>query len=271
MNLEFKPKYQQVPAGLLKVDSSYQRRLDKTFVKEQGTNFNADAFGVIHVSQRADGSLWTIDGQHRVKMLPFAFPSDWNKQNVPALVYTGLDVKQEAERFEELNRTKQMRTFDRFRARLKAEDPVALDIQKISRDAGYTIADGGLAFNCVSALERIYHGTRAQNVSFGPENLKATLSLTAKAWGTRAPHPTTPIVLGLGTFVERYRSDFSAERLGKRLKYWSGGWFSLLGKARARREADGGSLARAVFEVVRIDYNKGLRGKKLNSLWKEEN
>ena len=59
-------------------------------------------------------------------------------------------------------------------------------------------------------------------------------------------------------------------RLARILSEFSGGFSGLLGKARQRRDLDGGQVSHAVFEIIRRQYNTGLKGKKLNALRKED-
>lgn len=269
MKKEFRTRYAQVAAGQLKIDHSYQRRVDRTFVRRKAVDFNPDAFGVLHVSLRADGCYYVIDGQHRMEIV-LSLGEDWKRQNVPCLVYDGMTVAEEAAMFGELNTVNPMHAYDRFRADLTALEPGALAINATAKKNGFSIGPGSGAFSCVTALRRIYGGLRARNRAAGPENLDRTLRVLAKAFGTKAPHPHGSLVLGLGTFLERYAEEVDDTRVIHKLAASSGGWAGLVGRARGLREIEGGSIALAVFEVIRKSYNQGIRVNKLNSLRGEE-
>src|SRR3990167_4119708 len=47
----------------------YQRTLDEARVKKIVDNYDPHLIGTILVARRSDGSLWVIDGQHRVAAL----------------------------------------------------------------------------------------------------------------------------------------------------------------------------------------------------------
>lgn len=267
---QFKTTKKFVSLSDINVDGVYQRKLTKAFVQHLVDHFDPDALGIIHVSQREDGSCWAVDGQHRVNACRGFLGEGWEKQHVECLVYLGLTREEEAWLFEHLNNMKVMRPFDRFRARLVAQEANAVAIDKIAREEGFTIADGSGALSCVAVMEAIFKGARAQNAQEGPANLRKTLHSVAKAWGLKAPHPNGHIIQGLGLFLERYGSEIDSARLIRKLAEFSGGFSGLLGKARQMRDIQGGQVALAVFELIRRDYNIGLKGKKLNALRKDE-
>lgn len=269
MKKEFKTRYAQLAAGQLQIDHSYQRRVDGIFVRRKAAEFDPDAFGILHVSCRADGTHWVIDGQHRMEIV-LSLGEDWKRQNVPCLVYDGISVPEEAEMFGKLNATHPVRAFDKFRADLTALDPSALAIVSTLKKHGFAIGDASDSLSCVTALRRIYGGFRASNRAAGPEILNRTMRVVAKAFGTKAPHPHGSIVLGIGLFMERYAADLDEARITQRLAATPGGWSGLLGKARGFRDIEGGSIGMAVFELIRRLYNQGLRANKLNSLRGEE-
>ena len=255
----------QVAAGSIDVDYSYQRPIDKWFVKKNAEEFDPDAFGVIHVSHRADGKFYVIDGNHRVKMA-LAQGDDWKRQNVPCLVYTGLTVPQEAQLFRKLNRSHQVRAFFRFRAALAEKDPDALAIYNIVKENGFVIGSGTGQLRCVTAFERIYAGLRAVNATAGPENLRRTMRVVANAFGHDAPHPDGSVILGIGMFLERYHERIDEGWLTEKLAHC--GWRRLVGRAFDIRKKEGGSTALAMFNAVLQSYNAGRRPKdKLNSLY----
>lgn len=81
----------EVPLADLNVDSNYARELDEAWVETIVSGWDPDLFRNPLVSRRSDGSLWVVDGQHRVeaaKRLGF----DW----VHAIVIPIDDVEKEA-------------------------------------------------------------------------------------------------------------------------------------------------------------------------------
>lgn len=271
MKTQFKTTKRPVKLGQINVDAAYQRRLNKAHAQKLANAFNPDLLGLVQVSQREDGTFWVIDGQHRIAASRLFLGQDWEEQNVDCLVHVGMDLEDEARFFGETNGgIKRLRPFDWFRARLTANEPVACDVDRIAMTQGFKISDSNDSLSCVVVLEGVYRGARAANVKEGPLNLTKTLSIIAKAWGVKAPHPNGHIVQGLAMFLERHGAEVDVARLAKLLAEFTGGFSGLLGKARQRRDLEGGQVAHAVFEVIRRQYNTGLKGKKLNALRKED-
>jgi len=110
-------------------DSTYQRDLEPTKVYRIATNFDPDSFGTLVISKRTDGTLAIIDGGHRVAAM---YDIGWEDQKVPAVIHTGLSVRDEARVFTTLNsnRTKP-KPVDIHRASVAAGNPDAVAIQSV--------------------------------------------------------------------------------------------------------------------------------------------
>ncbi len=81
----------EVSLADLNVDSNYARELDEAWVETIVSGWDPDLFRNPLVSRRSDGSLWVVDGQHRVetaKRLGF--------DSVHAIVIPIVDVQKEA-------------------------------------------------------------------------------------------------------------------------------------------------------------------------------
>lgn len=82
----------------IKVDARYQRELKEAHLKKMTREYDPIRCGVIAVSKREDGSMYVIDGNHRIHA---------SKANgvvsLPATVYEGLSVEEEADLFAKLN------------------------------------------------------------------------------------------------------------------------------------------------------------------------
>jgi hypothetical protein len=139
------------------VDHRYQRELDARRVEAMTKRFSPSLMGVPVVARREDGSLVRIDGQHRCAAAISAGHGD-----VPVMmeVYEGLTLQQEAELFLQLNggRTA-VGAVDKYKARLEAREPVALEIQGLLKKHGLRVGKVP-ARNCVlaiQAVERAFH------------------------------------------------------------------------------------------------------------------
>lgn len=185
----------------LKVDHTYQRGLDDKHVKKIAENIRPEMLGVIVVSERDDG-LYILDGQHRHGGYLAAGKGD---TMIAVDVRRGLTLQQEAELFYQLNGPmgqKAVRAYFKFRARVVAEEPIAVEIDQIVRSIGLRMAEGKakLTIAAPQAAERIH--TRCHN-------LKATLRvLTAlsRACGLDAAAYDKEMIEAVGWFLYDFPS-----------------------------------------------------------------
>lgn len=158
----------------LNVDHSYQRPLNEARVQSYMERFDPDQVQVLTLSRRADGSLWIVDGQHTCKLLRGV-----GKTVALARILTGLTKQREAALFDRLNTdTKSPTTFDHWRSRIEAGDPVVLAIRSKVEAHGFQISlvnnryEGRIA--ALQALEQIY--------DWEPSLLDFALEMVRRCW-----------------------------------------------------------------------------------------
>lgn len=241
----------------LKVDPETQRSQRPAHAKQIAETFNAEAFGVLTVSERPDG-YYVIDGQHRLAALHIL---GWTNQKVPCIVFSGLDQAEEAQRFIGLNTSKAVRTFDKFRLRVVAGEPIAFEIDAIVRKHGLYVADSARATGCVRAvrtLEDIYTG-KLLRTDPNPDALDMTLGTVTRAWGTE-PSALDAIVLGgIGAVYLRYGLGVDTMRMADKLTKIDGGAYAFLAKTRMRAGLSGLSKWASAAQLAIDLYNSGLR------------
>lgn len=258
-----------VPIKNLSVDPRYERPLSRRKVVAIAKDLDPDAIGQILVSERDDGSLVIIDGQHRVE----AVRETWSdSEAVPCLIYVGLTFTDEADLFVKFNdlRTKP-RPLDLFKARIAAKDENAAAISKVCMKNGLTIGAGGGATNriaCVQALAQVYNQTSA-------EVLDQTLSTIIDAWSEHGTVEASvlqgSIVHGVALVIARHRTRIDLRRLVKAMHGTTHA--QLIAKARFAKQADiGASDSRARIETMIAQqlvylYNKGLRDQTRHLRW----
>lgn len=139
------------------VDHRYQRELDVKRAEHMAAQFSKELIGVPVVSKRADGSYVRIDGQHR---LAAAVSAGFGDDPIPMEVFEGLTTQQEAELFLNLNGGRRaVGAIDKYKARIEAREPVALEIYGMLKKHGCRISGGrgrGI-IAAVSAVESAYH------------------------------------------------------------------------------------------------------------------
>jgi hypothetical protein len=134
-----RPELVWLPVDHLWVDSSYQRAIDgersQRLIAAIAVNFRWSSFQAILAVKHGDG--WRIiDGQHRV-----AAARQRGIPDVPAVVVANLSVAEQAAAFVEANRGRiPINPFALYRARLAAEDTVAVAIAAICAGAAISIA-----------------------------------------------------------------------------------------------------------------------------------
>jgi hypothetical protein len=125
----------------LHLDDSYQRSTDngasRALIKKIAHGWDWRMCLPLVVSKRDDGSLWVIDGQHRLAAarlrgdIPF----------MPCVVGIYGSVADEAAMFVAMNRArKPMNRLDDFHAAIASGDDEAIEIAKLITDAGFTVS-----------------------------------------------------------------------------------------------------------------------------------
>jgi hypothetical protein len=196
-----------IRADRLSIDPEYQRRVNSRKVRRIAREFDPDAFGVLYVSRRADGSHVIIDGQQRHAALLLM---DWGDQRVPVQVFSGLSQQHEAALFMRYNelRTKP-RPLDLHRSAVVARDKRALAIEKVLSDNGLKFAAGGNVHGrvqSVTALQQIYDNG-------GLRVLEKSIGMSLKAWGASHEGLTGEILTAIAIILSRHGDDIDDGRL----------------------------------------------------------
>jgi hypothetical protein len=140
----------------LEVDPAYQRGLDQRRADEIAKTFEPARLGTVVVSRREDGTNVVIDGQTRCAGACGAGHGD---TLVRCEVFTGLTRQKEAELFLKLNNgRKPVGALDKYKARLVAEEPVAMEIERIVRGRKLRIGVGQRArvIQAIHAVESVH-------------------------------------------------------------------------------------------------------------------
>ena len=125
----------------LRLDDSYQRSTDngasRSLIKRIAKGWDWRMCLPLVVSKRDDGSLWVIDGQHRLAAaklrgdIPF----------LPCCVGVYGSVADEAAMFVAMNRSrKPMNRLDDFHAAIASGDSEAIQIAQLINGAGFTVS-----------------------------------------------------------------------------------------------------------------------------------
>lgn len=226
------------------VDPKYQRDLDEARAKKIASDFRTDLVGVPVISRRANGQLVRIDGQHR---LHGAVVSG-NDNPTLMEVHDGLTIIEEAELFLRLNGGRSaVGAFDKFKARLVAQEPVALEIVQTLRKLGLRISKAnqrkGIA--AVQAVESVHRQGR---------NLEPTARILTSWMDGDGDAYTKPLLKGVSNFLSEFDESVDEASFVERLQ----GHVPNRIEAKLRRAKDAFELSSldAACTVFRDIYNE---------------
>jgi hypothetical protein len=134
-------KYQCIPVADLKIDHSYQRaEVGDTTILAIARNFKWSAFGVLVVMERANGTLYVVDGQQRLA----AVKRRGDIEKVPCMVFQSTGKDHEAQAFLDLNTArKKVSAHDKFIAAARANIDPAKSIAAWLRAEGFILTRNG--------------------------------------------------------------------------------------------------------------------------------
>ncbi len=187
-------------------DEGYQRSIRGPKLDKMIRDYEEGRLTIPVLSEREDGSLWALDGQHRIEMLKAL-----GVQVVMADIRHGLTLGDEARLFYQLNDDQTaVDRFDKFNARVSAGEPKAVAILKAVHGWGYRMDRGGTGdrgIAAAAALEYVY--------DLGPAVLNETLETLSVAFRADSKALDAQFIAGLGTFLHSWRDDpkFSRDRM----------------------------------------------------------
>lgn len=244
--------------------AKYSRPLQVAKVQAMARQFDERAIGTILLSLRTGEEKYAIlDGQHRI-----AAANLKGIRQLPARVFIDLSYEDEAALYVRFATVNQQSPLDRFKARVEAKDPLALDILEILQSTGglYISYSGqhDHGIQAITVLESLYKkGGRA--------HLRHVLTTIYRTWQGAPRAYTHPILQGLSAFLTRYEQldekedgvKLDWQRLVQTLGHLTPE--ALIAKASTLRGILGQVSANndSVGQVILLEYNKGLKTKRL--------
>lgn len=245
----------RIPIGEMVIDPTYQGHVNQALVDRIAKAWNESAAGAIILNLRDSGEYAVLDGQHRVRAAALAGAGE-----LPALVFIGKSLEEEASLFVQLNTKHNVRPMDRFRANLKAGGVAEKNVRRALQELGLDVALSGPGddkLQCAGALLKVYS-------TYGLTQFKVIagiLQAAFSAYPDRARGYRADAWLGLAQFLTRFpQADTS--RVIDLLK--SKGPTVMAGLALSKREdgEDAGSTwGKALHGIYNQGYNKNARGR----------
>lgn len=244
-----------LPLDGLCVDESYQRPVTAAKMAYLRNNWDLLAAGMLRVNARPDGSLYVMDGQHRLLAA-----REIGLAQMDCAVYR-VPVEMEARLFERWNTHATTATpQDVFKARLRYGEPVATAIHDIVVECGYVVITNRSynlinGIGAVRTLEQIYRCWDTAGRVPDPERLRRVLRFIRRVWPEQEGATGEMMLRTVDRLLQRYRRDLDEKNFTEKLSVHSPLTLAYRAGEQAKllREDAATALLR---EMVRI-YNKG--------------
>lgn len=187
------PRLEWIALAVLNVDPSYQRSLDpessKELVRDIARNWDWRLCQPLAVAERPDGSLWIVDGQHRLEgalkraeaLAKLDLPADVT--SLPCVITPVSTTAEEAETFTGLNRKRRSLTaVEIHRAQLVAGDPKAREVADLITGAGLRLAPHSNYTAWKPGMIFCLPGVASANKRFGREATSNALVALSEAF-----------------------------------------------------------------------------------------
>lgn len=235
-----------------------QRPFNEKWAKQIADEFDPEKFEAVLVTKpNGIGMYHIIEGQHRKAAAEAYVNGDLN-QKIPCRIIAEADPARAAELWLSINGGRKAITqVYGFLVAVEAKRELETTINNIVRKCGYRVNDNSKGENNISAvgaLKTVYHK--------GPNILLWTLTACRHLWGGDSHGVTGEIIKGMGIFQNEFHLYVENDHLKKAItnKYKSPGNF--VEASRMAKEKSSESIAVAMAELIRVNYNHGLRDNK---------
>lgn len=232
------------------IDRSIQRNEEPGEISKIVRNFNPDALGTFTISVRdvelPDGKIVTkwflIDGQQRNAALT---RMKWDGK-VRAVVHYNLSVAEEARLFLDLNDRTSVGPWGRFKARLVAEEPIAVAIKNMLDELDINLG-GPNGFSAISCADRIFNkGAR------GPANLRWSLQVLKNTYGRYDGR----VLEALALLFDEYHQFIDTESLQNKMLEVAPSSAKLIGNGHIVQQLYHVTSPMAIAEAIIAAYNR---------------
>ncbi len=263
-------RFDWVLANTIEVDDEYQRNLNANRVNQIAQSLDPDAFNTITLSERPTGSLYCLDGQHRIAAALLSHPDQ--QVEVPAFIYTGLSPEDEARVFWKMNKHRLSPTAgDAFKARLRFGDPAAKTVKDTLDKNGINIRYFGLGGGVLGAdeVQAIAECERLSRRGL----LDDTLWTIGVAWRGEKGAYKAQYLAGIAQFLDLFAEELNDPKRGEGRKQRVIDTLAILGPvgidktAAFYRENVGSRHSVAIARAIHARYNHHLRGENRLPQW----
>ncbi|MFC5809603.1 DUF6551 family protein [Streptomyces heilongjiangensis] len=191
----------------LNIDPQAQRTLNERRAQAIADNIVPAAIGSIIVSQREDGSLYIVDGQHRWRACALC-----GMRTIRAEIHFGLTQAQEAMLFLIRNReSHKPRPIDEYHVGITGGVPLFVDTDRVLEK--HSLSLGSTSANTIGAIAGVLNITDR----YGAAILDRTLSVAEAAWGRSPDTWDGGLLGGIGMFLGRWGDLVDDKELGRKM------------------------------------------------------
>jgi hypothetical protein len=241
-----------VDIAAINVDEDYQRDLRHGFVNELATSYDIVKAGAILVNERKDGTLWCVDGQHRM-----AAALQAGEEAIFAHVTHGLTKKEEAELRLARNNRKSDSVFEKFRTRLVMGDQKAHSIVEVARQHGTQInsnVNTHKGINAIVTAETLYDAGVGDGVWLGRVLRFLNETFEGELGGANV---SANMLKSVAWFIDRHAAKGEARLKELRERVVRFGVDDIDRKARAHQAINGGAAWLNYYRTLVEIYNQG--------------
>ncbi|WUW22246.1 ParB N-terminal domain-containing protein [Streptomyces sp. NBC_01463] len=241
-----------VLTGELKIDPEAQRTLNEKRARSIANKMVSEALGSVIISQRSNGDLYIVDGQHRVRACQLA-----GIETMMAEIHYGLTQAQEAILFLIKNReSHKPRPIDEYHVGLTGGVPLFVDTNAVLDKHGLTL--GSTSTNGVGAVS----GALQIVDRFGAEIFDRTLTVAETAWGRSQDTWDGMLLGGIGMCLGRWGGVIDDKELAKKMLAMGTAmkWRSEILSQSSRggfNNSGTGSRVTTAYRLVVVAWNKG--------------
>lgn len=203
-------QFREVSKYNLHIDPMYQRVFSETRVMRMQREWSWVSCGVLVVSERRDGMIFVVDGQHRLQAAMRRSDIDM----LPCIIFECDELSEEASSFIDCNTArKPMASGDKFRARVVTGDPLAVWIDAQFKIYGLSAAESAKTTDSIACLDSCWK-MAASNKDVFVDVLRVAYNLA---------RPTNELITslligGLSYLRRNIKGAFSDERFIKRIQ-----------------------------------------------------
>jgi hypothetical protein len=199
---EFKGRLEDIPANKLQKSEFYQRPFQQNRAIDIALAFDPIAFHALSVARRPDGSLYFMDGQHR---LMAAMLAKGDRYPVPCMVYDVEDERTEAWVYNRINIDRRgLSAADKWKSRHAEGDAYVLEVEDLLGEYGLVAAPKRGSYHPVPGEVVATNTLEMMLKKAGAQSVREVLGTLSSTFGDNPLGYREHFLRGVWHFIIRY-------------------------------------------------------------------